>query len=82
MDSDSNKSLFEPGQAVPKAGIYKVVHLKHRLPHKASFPEGAQFPPCNKCGSHVRFELVFAARPEEQQNSLSAPQRESSKIPS
>ncbi len=61
MDSDSSKTVYKPGQVVPKAGIYRVSHAEHRLPHRASFKAGDQFPPCTKCADHVRFELMMAA---------------------
>lgn len=43
---------------VPTAGIYKVLHAGHRLPHKARFEAREKFPPCNKCTALVRFELL------------------------
>jgi hypothetical protein len=43
---------------VPKAGIYKVSHAQHRLPHKATFKAHEKFPLCHKCDSQVRFELL------------------------
>jgi hypothetical protein len=46
---------------VPAAGIYKVLHAEHRLPHKASFKARDKFPACSKCASQVRFELLMAA---------------------
>ena len=46
---------------VPKAGIYKVVHADHRLPHKASFKAREKFPECGKCSGLVRYELLLAA---------------------
>lgn len=61
MDSDSSKTVYKPGQVVPKAGIYRVSHAEHRLPHRASFKAGDQFPPCAKCADAVRFELLVAA---------------------
>jgi hypothetical protein len=61
MDSDSSKTVYKPGQVVPKAGIYKVLHAEHRLPHKATFKAGEQFPPCSKCAVDVRFELMCVA---------------------
>jgi hypothetical protein len=61
MDSDSSKIVYKPGQVVPKAGIYKVSHAEHRLPHRASFKAGDQFPLCAKCADGVRFELMMAA---------------------
>ena len=61
MDSDSSKKLYKPGQVVPKAGIYKVLHAEHRLPHKATFKARDKFPACSKCAAKVRFELMAAA---------------------
>jgi len=61
MDSDSSRKLYKPGQVVPKAGIYKVMHAEHRLPHKASFKARYKFPACGKCAAMVRFELLMAA---------------------
>jgi hypothetical protein len=61
MDSDSSKTVYKPGQVVPKAGIYRVSHAEHRLPHRASFKAGEQFPLCSKCADEVRFELLVAA---------------------
>jgi hypothetical protein len=61
MDSDSSKTVYKPGQVVPKAGIYRVSHAEHRLPHRASFKAGDPFPPCSKCADQVRFELILAA---------------------
>jgi hypothetical protein len=61
MDSDSSKTVHKPGQVVPKAGIYRVLHDRHRLPHNATFTAGDHFPPCSKCASNVRFELMVAA---------------------
>jgi hypothetical protein len=61
MASDSSKTHYKPGQVVPKAGIYRVSHAEHRLPHRASFKAGDHFPPCAKCADAVRFELIVAA---------------------
>jgi hypothetical protein len=61
MASDSSKTVYKPGQVVPKAGIYKVSHAEHRLPHHASFKAGDKFPLCSKCADGVRFELIVAA---------------------
>jgi len=65
MASDSFKTRFRPGQSVPKAGIYKVLHAGHRLPHKARFQAQEKFPSCSKCTALVRFELLQAVEEEE-----------------
>ena len=65
MDSDSTKKIYKSGELVPKDGIYKVSHVQHRLPHKASFKAPERFPVCNKCGRLVRFELLVPAEDQE-----------------
>lgn len=65
MDSDSTKKAYKPGELVPRAGIYKVSHAHHRLPHKASFKARERFPACNKCDKLVRFELLVPAEDQE-----------------
>ncbi len=64
MDSDSSKTFYKPGQVVPKAGIYKVSHAQHRLPHKATFKANDKFPSCHKCDNAVRFELLVPVEEE------------------
>lgn len=61
--------LYKPGQVVPKAGIYKVSHAQHRLPHKATFKANEKFPACNKCDTRVRFELLVAVEEESERKS-------------
>ena len=69
MASDSSKILYKPGQIVPKAGIYKVSHAQHRLPHKASFKANEKFPVCHKCDTQVRFELLVPVEEETERRS-------------
>jgi hypothetical protein len=54
---------------VPKAGIYKVSHAQHRLPHKATFKANEKFPACHKCDTAVRFELLVAVEDEGERKS-------------
>jgi hypothetical protein len=61
MASDSAKILYKPGDQVPRPGIYKVVHAKHRRPHETSFRLNETFPTCRICGDGVRFEVVMYA---------------------
>jgi hypothetical protein len=69
MDSDSSKTIYKPGEVVPRAGIYKVSHAQHRLPHKATFKARERFPVCHKCNKLVRFELLAAAEDESDRKS-------------
>ena len=65
MASGSGSNLFKPGQAVPKAGIYKVLHRDHRDPHEASLNINETFPACRQCGNSVRFKLLVAAEKKQ-----------------
>jgi hypothetical protein len=49
-----------PGQVVPKDGVYRVTHDKHRLMHLVTLLEGSRFPACRRCGPALRFEMLRA----------------------
>jgi hypothetical protein len=57
---------FEPGEVVPKSGIYSALHATHpdvvAEEHEVTCVKGKRFPPCNGCESAVRFRLVRAAK--------------------
>lgn len=61
MVFDSYKRLHQPGEQVRTPGIYKVLHHEHRQAHNVVLRTSDRFPLCQKCGSHVRFELIHAA---------------------
>ena len=61
MASVTPKNTYKPGEKIPKAGIYKAVHVDHRKPHEVSLKKGGDFPPCKHCGAGVSFELVSGA---------------------
>jgi hypothetical protein len=51
--------ICKPEEKVPSSGIYAVVHDKfHLQEHEVTAVIGEHFPPCNHCGSQVRFRLV------------------------
>jgi hypothetical protein len=50
-----------PGDRARATGVYRVTHLRHRMPHDLTVLEGEAFPPCKKCKDKVRFELIHAA---------------------
>lgn len=57
------RTLYKPGQQVPRSGIYKVVHDRvHYDVHEVTCVFGEHFPPCNHCGDHPRFQLVRYAQ--------------------
>jgi hypothetical protein len=66
MASGSGSNLFKPGQAVPKAGIYKVLHRDHRASHEVSLNSNETFPACRQCGNSVRFKLIVAAEAKQE----------------
>jgi hypothetical protein len=49
---------FKPGEAVPRDGIYRVLHKNHREAHLNELRRGDTFPPCRQCGQEVRFEAA------------------------
>ena len=56
----------KPGTAVPQSGVYLVLHRRHRSQHEATLIEGHEFPECSECHAEVRFRLLRAAIPIEQ----------------
>jgi hypothetical protein len=55
---------YQPGERVKGSGIYRVVHGKgaHYHEHEVTIISGNTFPPCNICGSEVRFHRQTLAR--------------------
>ncbi len=60
VKSKPSKSKFRVAEAVPASGIYRIFHLLHRASHEVTLLQDEKFPPCNKCGDKVYFELVRA----------------------
>lgn len=58
MASATPKTMYKPGEKIPKAGIYRAVHENHREPHEVIFKKEKLFPACKRCEDRVRFELV------------------------
>ena len=52
---------YAPGEKVPRTGLYRVVHVGHRLTHKGMLKEGEKFPSCKHCDDGVRFFLYMRA---------------------
>jgi hypothetical protein len=61
------ESRFRPGQEVPCSGVYRIHHAHHRSDHDGILLKAQVFPPCAVCGDQVRFQLVQASNPIEQQ---------------
>jgi len=57
----SGPKIFKTHDAAPETGIYRVVHVAHRLPHEVVILKDERFPRCGKCKDAVIFELVHAA---------------------
>ena len=58
---------FRPGDAVPCSGVYRITHTEHREEHDGILLKGQAFPRCTVCGEQVRFALLQASNPIEQQ---------------
>ena len=56
-----HKNCYLVGWCVPVSGIYRAVHVDHRLAHEVTLIAGQTFPRCNKCGTQVHFELIREA---------------------
>src|SRR3954464_2970574 len=54
---------YTSGQVVPRDGIYRVIHQKHRDSHESVLTRGMRFPNCKTCGDKVRFEPMTAVEP-------------------
>ena len=57
----SRATLLPAGTTALASGIYRVRHDRHRSPHLVIAIRGEEFPPCRKCHSAVRYELVQEA---------------------
>jgi hypothetical protein len=56
------RSVYKPGDIVPRSGLYRIDHKQHRLMHEATLTEGTLFPRCRRCNDAVRFALVRAVK--------------------
>ena len=63
---------YTSGQVVPRDGIYRVIHQRHRDSHESVLTRGMRFPACKTCGEQVRFEPLTAVEPAR---GLSRPSR-------
>ena len=61
---------FRTGETVPKSGIYRVTHKRHRLPHEVTLLGGQLFPRCSKCKDAVEFHVVRQAVPIQSDSSF------------
>jgi hypothetical protein len=52
---------------VPCSGVYRISHAEHRAEHDGILLTGQVFPRCTVCGEEVRFQLLQASNPIEQQ---------------
>jgi len=50
---------LRPGETVEIAGVYRVYHHAHRLPHSVFIPAGTVLPKCRRCGDKVEFGLLL-----------------------
>ncbi|HEY6249753.1 MAG TPA: hypothetical protein VI685_07310 [Candidatus Angelobacter sp.] len=58
MKEEPDGLRYKPGQIVPRTGIYRIYHRRHRLMHEATLIEQTCFPRCKNCQNAVRFVLV------------------------
>lgn len=65
-------TFYRPGDTVVQSGIYRAVHVAHRLPHLTTVLAGQRFPTCRKCGNEARFELYMGAEECSRDRDLAA----------
>jgi len=51
------ETIYHPGTRAPRAGLYWVSHLRHRLAHLVFIEEGTILPACRRCGAGTRYSL-------------------------
>lgn len=56
---DKCVDTFMTHEQVPKSGVYRVAHRKHRI-RDIKLLKDVTFPSCPKCSSAVKFALVSA----------------------
>ena len=49
------------GTTVLQAGVYRVYHYAHRIPHLVMILRGGLFPSCQYCGEKVSFMSMVSA---------------------
>ena len=56
-------NIFWPGERIPAAGVYTVVHTNNHAPsHDVTIASRGEFPQCNDCGDRVYFTLTKAGQ--------------------
>jgi hypothetical protein len=53
-----SESRYHAGDRAQRSGVYRVVHVRHRKPHRVLMIQGDEFPPCRFCKQAVTFQLV------------------------
>lgn len=64
MEGDILGTDLQPGDVCAYTGLYEVVHVDHRVPHKVVVSVDDVFPPCKQCGANVRFRLLTQSTDE------------------
>ncbi|HET9282007.1 MAG TPA: hypothetical protein VFR24_08605 [Candidatus Angelobacter sp.] len=59
MKGHSPGAELQPGDICAQSGLYEVIHLDHRQPHRVIVSAKDIFPPCKHCGASVRFRLLM-----------------------
>lgn len=54
---EDSETVYHAGSKAPRAGLYWVSHMRHRLAHLVYVEEGCVLPHCLRCGAGVRFTL-------------------------
>jgi hypothetical protein len=57
-DTGRKRTASQTGEKIAQSGIYRVIHLNHRLPHEVTLLKDEEFPRCAQCQDAVQFQLV------------------------
>ncbi|HKV92431.1 MAG TPA: hypothetical protein VJW20_07790 [Candidatus Angelobacter sp.] len=78
MKCDSPGAELQPGDICTQSGLYEVIHLAHRAPHKVIISANDVFPPCKRCGRNVRFRLLMQSTSKPAHGKARAARKKSS----
>ncbi|HZS29103.1 MAG TPA: hypothetical protein VFB76_17890 [Candidatus Angelobacter sp.] len=69
---------LHPGDICTQSGLYEVIHVSHRAPHKVVVSANDVFPPCKQCGANVRFRLLIQSTSKPTHTKARAARKKSS----
>lgn len=78
MKGEGPGAELHPGDICAQSGLYEVIHLDHRAPHRVIVSANDIFPPCKYCGANVRFRLLIQSTSKPAHGKARAARKKSS----